>query len=163
MIFLGIDPGTTTVWFALLEKGEKKYTILEYGVIETTPRESIWQKILWIVHDLDMLIQTYQPQVCWIEKLFFMKNVKTGIDVAQARWAVLYTLLSRGIIVKEFTPLQVKQWITGNGNAKKQQIQNAVKMLFWLEEIPKPDDAADALAIAYITAISTQHKKPLYF
>lgn len=154
MIILGIDPWTTTIWFALLEKTEKKHTLLEYGVIETTPRQEMSLKLIDMARDLESLITTFQPTIAGIEKLFFLNNLKTGIDVAQARGVILHTLATNGIIIKEYTPLQVKQGITGNGNAKKRQIQNTIKILFNMEEIPKPDDAADAIAIAYLTSLT---------
>ncbi len=154
MIILGIDPWTTTIWFALLEKTEKKHTLLEYGVIETTPRQEMSLKLIDMARDLESLITTFQPTIAGIEKLFFLNNLKTGIDVAQARGVILHTLATNGVIIKEYTPLQVKQGITGNGNAKKRQIQNTIKILFNMEEIPKPDDAADAIAIAYLTSLT---------
>lgn len=154
MIILGIDPWTTTIWFALLEKTEKKHTLLEYGVIETTPRQEMSLKLIDMARDLESLITTYQPAIAGIEKLFFLNNLKTGIDVAQARGVILHTLATNGVIIKEYTPLQVKQGITWNGNAKKRQIQNTIKILFNMEEIPKPDDAADAIAIAYLTSLT---------
>ena len=152
-IILGIDPGTTTVGFAFLRKEQRKFEILDYGVIETEPKIDITLKIMDIVSDLEGLIDRYHPDICGIEKLFFLKNLKTGIDVAQARGAILYTLTKKGIPLREFTPLQVKKGICGNGTAKKEQVQNALKMVFGLDTIPKPDDAADALAIAYITGL----------
>ena len=88
-----------------------------------------------------------------MERLFFLRNVTNGIDVAQARWVIVYTLATHGIPIVEYTPLQVKAGIAGNWFAKKPQVQQALKMLLWLSEIPKPDDAADALAIAYLTSL----------
>ena len=155
MIILWIDPGTTTVGFAFLEKENKKIRVLEYGVISTPPKISLSEKLLLVAADLNELIDLYQPTIAGVEKLFFVRNVTNGIDVAHARGVILYTLASRGIIFQEYTPLQVKQGITGSGNAKKPQIQRAVTMICWLQEIPKPDDAADALAIAYLTALYT--------
>ena len=111
-------------------------------------------KLIDMARDLESLITTFQPTIAGIEKLFFLNNLKTGIDVAQARGVILHTLATNGVIIKEYTPLQVKQGITGNGNAKKRQIQNTIKILFNMEEIPKPDDAADAIAIAYLTSLT---------
>ena len=110
-------------------------------------------KILDIVTDLSGLIEKYQPDICGIEKLFFLNNQKTGIDVAQARGAIVYILTKKGIPIVEYTPLQVKRGICGNGAAVKKQVQNTLKILFGLDAIPKPDDAADALAIAYLTGL----------
>lgn len=138
-----------------MEKIDRKIRVIEYGVISTPPKISISEKILLIYKDLEELIRIYRPTIVGIEKLFFLRNVTTGIDVAQARGAMLFLFASSGIIIQEYTPLQVKQGITGNGNAKKPQIQKAIMMLCNLSEIPKPDDAADAIAIAYLTALQS--------
>ena len=111
-IILGIDPGTTTVGFALIEKNGRQVSILNYGVITTTPKIAIPLKLLDITKDLEDLIDTYHPTVCGIEKLFFFNNQKTGIDVAQARGAILLTLQRKGLFIHEFTPLQVKRGIS---------------------------------------------------
>ncbi|PID84572.1 crossover junction endodeoxyribonuclease RuvC [Candidatus Gracilibacteria bacterium] len=153
MIFLGIDPGTTTIGFALVEKENTKIRVIEYGVIETPPRISLTDKLLLIHRDLQELIETYRPTVAGIEKLFFLRNITNGIDVAQARGVIIHSLASQGVQIQEFTPLQVKRAITGNGRAQKKQMQQAIKMILSLREVPKPDDAADALAIAYMTAL----------
>jgi len=152
-IILGIDPGTTTVGFAVIEKTGRQVSILNYGVITTPPKIDIALKLLDIAKDLEDLIDTYHPTVCGVEKLFFFNNQKTGIDVAQARGAILLTLQKKGIRIHEFTPLQVKRGISGNGTAKKEQVQNALKIIFKLDVIPKPDDAADAIAIAYLASL----------
>lgn len=152
-IILGIDPGTTTVGFAVIEKIGRDISILNYGVITTPPKIDIALKLLDIAKDLENLIDTYHPTICGIEKLFFFNNQKTGIDVAQARGAMLLTLQKKGICIHEFTPLQVKRGISGNGTAKKEQVQNALKIIFKLDVIPKPDDAADAMAIAYLASL----------
>ncbi len=156
MIFLGIDPGTTTIGFALLEKENNRIRVIEYGVIETPPKLALPEKILLLYKDLEELLETYQPMTVGIEKLFFFRNITNGIDVAQARGAILYCLASRGIPIQEFTPLQIKRAVTGNGRAEKKQMQKAIQMILKLREIPKPDDAADALGIAYITALQYQ-------
>ncbi len=106
--------------------------------------------------DLRELIDTYHPTICGIERLFFLRNVTNGIDVAQARGVIVHTLATSGIHLIEFTPLQVKNGITGNGFAKKPQIQKSLMMLLKLPEIPRPDDAADALAIAYLTSLKVK-------
>lgn len=157
-IILGIDPGTTTVGFAVIEKTGRSVSILNYGVITTPPKIDIALKLMDIAKDLEHLIDTYHPTVAGIEKLFFFNNQKTGIDVAQARGAILLTLQKRGIQIHEFTPLQVKRGISGNGTAKKEQVQNALKIIFKLDAIPKPDDAADAIAIAYLASLSGNAK-----
>jgi crossover junction endodeoxyribonuclease RuvC len=153
MIILWIDPWTAITGFAVLEKEGKTVRILEYGVITTMAGTVFSDRLVQIGSDLSGILDTYQPTVCGIEKLFFLRNVTNGIDVAQARWVMVYNLATRGIPLVEFTPLQVKQGIAGNGFAKKPQVQKALKMLLGLSEIPKPDDAADALAIAYLTSL----------
>ncbi len=153
MIILGIDPWLATLWFALLEKEGKIIRVIEYGVIETKAGLSLSERLVQIGTDLRELIDTYHPTLCGIERLFFLRNVTNGIDVAQARWVVVHTLASAGIQIVEFTPLQVKQGIAGNGFAKKPQVQKSLQILLKLSEIPKPDDAADALAIAYLTSL----------
>lgn len=153
-IILGIDPGTTTTGFAIIKKEWRNIEILEFWIIETIVKSDISLKILDIWNDLENLIKKYKPDICGIEKLFFLKNLKTWIDVAQARWAMLYILAKYAIPVLEYTPLQVKSWICGSGSALKKQVQNALKIIYKLDSIPTPDDAADALAIAYITSLS---------
>lgn len=156
MIILGIDPWTATTGFAFLEKEGRSLRVLEYGVISTPAGLSLAERLLLIAKDLRELLDIYKPTIAGIERLFFLRNVTNGIDVAQARWVVLYTLVERGIQIVEFTPLQVKQGITGNGNAKKPQVQKALQMILKLAEIPKPDDAADALGIAYLTSLKVK-------
>ncbi len=153
MIILWIDPWTATTGFAVLEKVGKALRILEYGVITTRPGINFSDRLVQIGSDLSEILDTYHPSICGIERLFFLRNVTNGIDVAQARGVLVYNLAIRGIQLVEFTPLQVKQGIAGNGFAKKPQVQKALKMLLGLNEIPKPDDAADALAIAYLTSL----------
>ncbi len=153
MIILGIDPGLAIVGFALLEKDGRHTRVIEYGVIETRPGISFSDRLIQIGNDLRELLDTYEPTVCGIERLFFLRNVTNGIDVAQARGVIVHTIASRGIPLIEFTPLQVKQGIAGNGFAKKPQVQKALQVLLKLTEIPKPDDAADALAISYLTSL----------
>lgn len=157
MIILGIDPGTATTWFALLEKEGRDIRVLEYWVITTHSGLSLSERLFQIGKDLQEIIDTYRPTVCGVERLFFLRNVTNGIDVAHARGVVLHTLVTQGIPLVEFTPLQVKQGIAGNGFAKKPQVQKALMMVLKLESIPKPDDAADALAIAYLTSLKVKH------
>ena len=156
MIILGIDPWTATTWFAVLEKEWKRVTILEYWVITTRPGVDFADRLVQIGTDLGEIIDTYRPTICGMERLFFLRNVTNGIDVAQARGVMVYTLATRGIPLIEYTPLQVKSGIAGNWFAKKPQVQKALKMVLGLSEIPKPDDAADALAIAYLTSLKVK-------
>ena len=153
MIVLWIDPWTTTVGFALIEKEGKVLRVIDYGVITTPAKLSLAEKLLLIHADIAELLDTYKPTIVGIERLFFLRNVTNGIDVAHARGVILHSIASRWIRIREFTPLQVKQAITGHGMAKKPQVQKAIAMILRLADIPKPDDAADALAIAYISAL----------
>lgn len=153
-IILGIDPGTTTVGFAVISVENNIRTILTYGVIHTTPKVPQSQKLLEIATDLDEVIKTYSVTHGAVEKLFFSTNLKTGIDVAQSRWVILLSLEKNAIPLFEYTPLQVKKALCGNGNATKWQIGRAVQLLFKLDEIPTPDDAADALGIAYLASLN---------
>lgn len=150
MIVIGIDPGTTTVWYAVVEKKWNQKILLDYGVISTIPKIPLKEKILEISEDLHFLIEKYSPNRVVIEKLFFTTNLKTWIDVAQVRGMILYAFASKGIDILEYTPLELKSAICGNGKANKLQLQNAIKIFFWLSEIPKPDDAADAIGLAYM-------------
>ncbi len=156
MIILGIDPWTTSVWYGIVEKIGNTYTILDFGVIETTPKLELEKKLLEIGHDMKALIKKYEPEIVSVEKLFFTTNVKTGIAVAHARWVILYEIEKSGAKLLEYTPLQVKKAITSNGQANKKQLQNAIKMIFRLDNIPKPDDAADAIWLAYMGALNSR-------
>lgn len=150
MIILWIDPWTTTVWFALIEKKNNIYSLIDYWVFSTTPKINIANKILEIWTDIKFIINKFNPDIIAIEKLFFQTNLKTWIEVAQARWVLLYESILSWSKILEYTPLQVKKAITWNWKANKQQLQNAIKMIFKLDFIPKPDDAADAIWLAYM-------------
>lgn len=152
-IILGIDPGTTDVGFAVIELSRNSRTILTYGVIHTTPKIPQSEKLVEIMHDLKDILEQYKITHAAIEKLFFSTNLKTGIDVAQSRGVVVAIIAEQGIPIAEYTPLQVKKAICGNGKAEKKQIGRAVQLLFKLDAIPKPDDAADALGIAYVASL----------
>ncbi len=155
-IILGIDPGTTDVGFAVIELQKNQRVILTYGVIHTTPKAAQSQKLVEIMNDLEEVIQQYQVTHAAIEKLFFSTNLKTGIDVAQSRGVIVATISKSGIPILEYTPLQVKKALCGNGKAEKKQIGRAVQLLFKLDTVPKPDDAADALGIAYLASMNPE-------
>lgn len=150
MIIIGIDPWTTTTGYAIIKKEGRDKVLLDYGIIYTTPKIDLKDKILEIWSDLDSLIEKYHPDRMVIEKLFFTNNLKTGIWVAQVRWVILYKFVKLGIETLEYTPLELKSAICGNGHANKLQLQNAIKLLFDMDEIPKPDDARDAIWLAYM-------------
>ena len=155
-IILWIDPWTTTIWYALIERNGTNFSLKDYGVIETLPKLELSKKLLEIGRDIQNIIKQYTPDVVSVEKLYFTTNVKTGIDVAHARWVILYEVEKSWLTLLEYTPLQVKKAITSNGQANKKQLQNAIKILFWLTDIPKPDDAADAIWLAYMGTLNTK-------
>lgn len=149
MKILGLDPGTATTGFAVIEKQEGLLSVLDYGVITTSNRLLDEERLLEIADNLEEILDQYEPELVAVESLFFFKNQKTAMSVSQARGVILLSIARRGIPVKEITPLQVKQAVTGHGQADKKQIQKMVQQIYSLEKIPKPDDAADALALAY--------------
>ena len=150
MIVIWIDPGTSIVWYAIVEKNGPNKTLLDFGVIETTPKIPLKDKILEVASDLESLISLYHPERVVIEKLFFNTNITTGIDVSHMRGVIMYQFAKRGIEILEYTPLELKSAICWNGKADKKQLQTAIKIFFWLDSIPKPDDAADAIWLAYM-------------
>lgn len=145
---LGIDPGFHRMGYGVIESVGSKIKMIDYGSTETSKTKSIGERILEISCVLREIIKKHQPDSLILEELFFFKNLKTAINVAQARGAIILVAEECGVPVVELTPLQVKQSVTGFGRAEKVQIQKMVKTLLNLTEIPKPDDAADALAIA---------------
>jgi crossover junction endodeoxyribonuclease RuvC len=145
---LGIDPGTATTGWAVLYEEKGTLKSLAYGHISTSPNHTKADRLLEISQNLKKIIQKFHPQECAIEDLFFFKNKKTVIEVAQARGAILLTMKQNNVKIAHYTPLQVKQALTGYGRAEKKQIQLMTKNILHLKEIPKPDDTADAIAIA---------------
>jgi len=161
-IIIWIDPWTTTTWFAILEKINSNIKLIDYWVLSTTPKIPLNVKLLEIWSDIKFLLDKYNPDLISIEKLFFQTNLKTWIDVSHARWVILYESSKKCNLIFEYTPLQVKKAITWNWQANKLQLQNAIKMIFKLEEIPKPDDAADAIWLAYMWALNN-NLSPLHY
>ncbi len=153
---LWIDPGTTDVGFAVVETIKNTRHIITFGVIHTTPNVAQSLKLLEIATDLEDIIKTHNITHAAVEKLYFSTNLKTGIDVAQSRGVILLSLERAWIKLYEYTPLQVKKALCGNGKAAKKQIGRAVQLLFKLDEVPKPDDAADALGIAYLASLNPE-------
>ncbi|EKE25392.1 MAG: Crossover junction endodeoxyribonuclease RuvC [uncultured bacterium] len=145
---LGIDPGTAIVGWAILDEVCGKVCAVAYGHITTSPNNTTSERLFEVVKDLEEVIDKYSPHEAAVEDLFFFKNVKTVMKVSQARGAILLTLEKFCVNISEYTPLQVKQALTGYGRAEKKQIQLMVKNILKLKEIPKPDDTADAIAIA---------------
>lgn len=151
---LGIDPGYGRMGFGLILTDGREYEAIDYGVMKTPAGEESSLRLLSLAQDIQSVITAHPPDLIAIEKLFFSNNQKTALQVAEARGVVLLIAAQYGIPVVEFTPMQVKTTLTGDGNAAKPAMQRMVKQLLELATIPKPDDAADALAIA-ITASST--------
>ncbi len=149
MVILGLDPGLATLGYGVIKKeSRKKAEMLDYGVISTPKDENLAVRLCMIEKGLKQIIEKFQPDEVAVEELFFAKNVKTGIAVAHARGVILLTANKECGRLFEYTPLQIKQALTGYGRAEKIQIQQMVKSLLGLKGIPKPDDAADALAVA---------------
>jgi crossover junction endodeoxyribonuclease RuvC len=149
MRIIGIDPGTAITGFSILEREKgSKTKLLDYGCILTEKEVNMSDRLQQIAEDLRTLIKKWQPTHASIEKIFFNKNVKTAITVAQARGVIIQTLTEHGIKSREYTPLQIKSAVCGYGKADKRMVQDMVKMILKMKEIPKPDDAADAIAAA---------------
>lgn len=157
MIILGIDPGTATTGYGIINSacrsGDKDKRLeslkhLDHGVITTCPSFSPAERLKKLNNELSGLIRRYQPKILVMESVYFFKNLKTAIPVSRASGVILLTAAKKKIPVKEFTPLQVKFTITGNGRAEKSELQEEIKKILKLKDIPKPDDASDALGIA---------------
>ena len=148
MRILGIDPGYATIGYGIIEFNNFKFKTVAYGAVTTTPDKAFCDRLCDIFDDITTIIEKYQPECLSIEKLYFNTNTTTAIDVAQARGVVLLAARKCNIDIYEYTPLQVKQSITGYGRAQKHQVMEMTKMVLGLKETPKPDDAADALAVA---------------
>jgi crossover junction endodeoxyribonuclease RuvC len=149
MLVLGIDPGTAITGYGIIrEDDDGKLVAVDFGVITTPAGMPLPERLSIIYNELNVVIKRHKPQTSAVEKIFFSKNVKTAISVGQARGVVLLSLEQAGIQIANYTPNEIKQSVTGYGGADKRQIQEMVRILLDLEEIPKPDDAADALAVA---------------
>ena len=148
MIILGIDPGLAIVGYGVISVEKGKATVVDYGVITTPKEDNVPTRLKKIYDGMNALLDKFNPDNIALEELFFNTNTTTGINVAQARGVILLACTQRTKYLYEYTPLQVKQALTGWGRAEKKQIQFMVTKMLNLEKIPKPDDAADALAIA---------------
>lgn len=151
-IILGLDPGLADTGFGLISKKNSTLFFLEAGSIKTKKGTDFSSRLNIIYDEVDRLIKKYKPDIVGIEKLYFARNVTTAIDVAQARGVLLLACQKNNKSILEFTPLQVKQAVSASGSAGKKQVGLMVKTILKLETIPKPDDAADALAVAIATA-----------
>ena len=148
MKILGVDPGTATTGFGLINKVGHKLSLLDCGVILTSKDLEMPNRLKIIYDDLAQLVAQHKPDAIAVEKLFFTNNVTTAMTVSQARGIILLVASQNNVPIAEYTPLQVKMAVTGYGKATKKQVQEMVKKILKLNVIPKPDDAADALAIA---------------
>lgn len=154
MIILGVDPGTATTGFGIVKKTKKELFCLGYGAIITSPDFSDAERLRQLFNELNLVIRHYEPDILAVEQLYFFKNSKTAMTVAQAKGVILLAGIKKKLPIFEFTPLQVKTVITGYGRADKSQIQRMIKVLLNLDELPRPDDAADALGVAICYARS---------
>lgn len=147
-IILGIDPGLAHTGWGVISADKNKFHYLAHGVINTKAKENVGTRLLHIHREVKKLVQQFNPQEAGIESLYFAKNITSAIPVAQARGVVLLAMAEDGIQAMEFAPQEIKQSLVGRGRADKVQIQEFVKLLLGLREVPKPDHAADALAAA---------------
>ena len=155
MLILGIDPGYAIVGYGLVEYQNNRFRTVDYGAITTPAGMPFPQRLQIIYRETQALLEKYHPQAMAVEKLYFQNNQKTAIDVAQARGVVLLAAQLQQVEIFEYTPLQVKSSVVGYGQAVKKQVQEMTRVLLHLDSIPKPDDTADALAIAICHAHSS--------
>lgn len=163
MIFLGIDPGVAITGWGVIEQGSSSVndlTMLDYGVIRTNKDKSHKERLEIIYNDMNEIMQGFDIDIVAVEKLYFCKNVKTAVSVGEARGVVLLSIVQARLPVYEYTPLQIKDSVCGYGKADKKQVQSMVANILDLEGIPKPDDAADGLAVAICcsSAYEFEHK-----
>jgi len=159
MKILGIDPGYATIGYGIIHKDKNIIKSVDFGAIITPTTESIPVRLAMLDEDITKIILTYKPDAIAIEELFFGTNITTAIKVAQARGVILLASIKNCGHLYEYTPLQVKMALTGHGRAEKKQMQYMVSAILGLKEVPKPDDAADALAVAICHANTTNFEK----
>ena len=161
MIILGIDPGLATLGYGVIEADRGNYKLIQFGTVITRPGQSMPQRLNAVFQGVDQLMETYRPDEVAFEELFFSKNITTGMAVSAARGVALVAVVRRTQQLYEYTPMQIKQAVTGYGGADKHQVQHMVKLLMHMNDIARPDDAADALAVA-ITHANSQHAKDMF-
>lgn len=154
MIVLGIDPGYAITGYGLVNYQANNFKCLAYGTVSTRPDMAFEKRLLCIAEELDQLITIWKPDVMAVEELFFSRNTTTAIGAAQGRGVAILSGARVGLPIYEYTPMQVKLAVVGYGKAEKQQVQQMVRILLGLQKLPKPDDAADALAVAICHAHS---------
>jgi crossover junction endodeoxyribonuclease RuvC len=155
MLILGIDPGTAITGYGIVDSEKEVLRPIVYGVITTPASDPLSRRLQHLYNELTALIHAYHPSEGSVEELFFARNARTALSVGHARGVILLALAQASLPIHEYTPLQVKQAITGYGRATKDQVQQMVRILLNLDKIPQPDDAADALAIAICHANSS--------
>ena len=148
MLVLGIDPGTAITGYGLVREDDEGLALVEYGVINTPADQPLPQRLQTIYRGLTAIIGEHQPDQVAVEELFFSRNVRTALSVGQARGVVLLAAAEADLPLHEYKPLEVKQTVAGYGGADKRQVQEMVRLLLHLEQVPEPDDAADAVAVA---------------
>ena len=161
MIILGIDPGLATLGYGVIEAQRGSYKLIQFGAVITRPGQSMPQRLQSVFRGVEELIETYKPDEVAFEELFFSKNITTGMAVSAARGVALVAVVRHTDRIYEYTPMQIKQAVTGYGGADKHQVQHMVKLLLHMNDIARPDDAADALAVA-ITHANSQHAKDMF-
>lgn len=159
MRIIGIDPGYAIIGYGIIDYSGININTIAYGAITTSSELAFEQRLLAIYNDMRTLIQMYKPDEMSIEKLYFNTNQKTGINVAQARGVTLLPAIQAGLQIYEYTPLQVKSSIVGYGLAEKQQVQEMIRSILHLKEVPQPDDTADAIALAVTHAYSINTRR----
>jgi crossover junction endodeoxyribonuclease RuvC len=159
MLVIGIDPGTARTGYGLVRQDRDSLRVVNFGVITTSPDDPMPVRLQKLHTQLDEILTLHRPDGAAVEQLFFQTNVKTAISVGQARGVAILALAQAGLEVGEYTPNDVKQAVVGYGGADKHQIQEMVKMMLGMEEIPRPDDAADALAVAICHIHTSQYEQ----
>ena len=157
MRILGIDPGTSLIGYGIIDVSGKNYKAVNFGDLKTGVNIRNADRVLDVHNFFDKLIKKHKPDKVALESLFFFKNAKTVVKVSEIRGVLMYAAVKNGLEIAEFTPLQVKQAVSSYGRAEKAQVQQMVKLILGLETIPKPDDAADALALAICCANSVSY------
>jgi len=161
MAVIGIDPGTALTGYGIIEElPDKSLHLIDFGVIRTDSKDKQETRLRIIFSQLNSILSTYKPENGAVERLYFQRNTRTAISVGQARGVAILSLAEAGLSISEYDPVEIKQAVVGYGKASKNQVQQMVKLLLKLEEIPKPDDAADALAVA-ICHIHSQKLKSI--
>ena len=161
MVILGIDPGLATLGYGVIDVTNDRRRLIQYGTLNTPAGQPIPQRLRAIFRGMNQLLDLYQPEDVAFEELFFSKNITTGMNVSMARGVAMLAVAERTPNLYEYTPMQIKQAVTGYGGAEKRQVQQMVRMLLNMKEIAKPDDAADAIAVA-LTHANSMHAKHLF-